>query len=1212
MFIGNSYAFPSSILYFSIVHITNTQNISTSQPFQQMLNVSYSLYKGYAASNFQNVEFFYSNGTIIPSWLEGYNYSRNAIYWLKIGSIPASSSITIYIGFALNSTNLFNNKTTGEAPQLSSTYAEYDDGANVFYAYFNANTPKSDFNLNSAISFSTTTYKGTKAIQLTGVTDTRNGVMTYEKPLPNQAYLEFAYFAAPSTSDNNAESSVGLGNSETATSINYYDGDAPSSTGSFSVQGFSDGSWSDNSVGTGTTQWQIDNFTYVPASSNVNGCEISPQVYCDTYTNELTSQSTLYLSFFYADADGVQLDALYNWVFVSSYPPNGVMPSVEFGNEINVPNLSIDSIIGNVSRVYGSELNITANDNNSNYIRLLINNKVVTPYKKNSSNYFNYISAGLDKVTAEENLYNSSNYINVTYYANISKKAISQSLTVLPNNSFYYNGIAPVIIDSLNESLVSGNIINYSLLNGSTYLTYILSKNVSTNFSNISGKYASASNYLFKVSSDGNENYTIVNTPQIRVNISRALPRLSITATPTLNYSNNGTSLIFHFRISSVDNQLPGNFYINNTIENSSIMNGTYNASYQPNTFIAKLNTSGNENYTSNSIQKTMEIKLGKLYLYLNGFQSNLTVTYPQPLNVSAYSIPSTLPIKLYINNTLITSSNGSLHYLKDLAAGLYKITVATNSSGIANVSFYQKINKSVPKLVLYPYYYSQIYNGSGIPINLNISSVNNQLFYQLYVNSSIVFIDDSNVTYTTNASAGLYRIKLYSPGNQNYSGIALDTILKIEKAKPVLKLLLNPDKSFYYNGMPLSLHGVVYSFNNQLSANLYINNMLVGVGYNISYSNSAPIEYKIVLETLGNGNYSASFENFNLTIMNLTGKRLLVSKTKLFNQSIMNTVFNVSRLNYKEQATVFRLFPSYNLSIPMPYNITPVTALSMPVLSNLNKSIITIYSTKNSSCFGNSLSSVLYGFNDSVNVNENNFGEVTYLFSLHKSVLLADNLSMADISLYRCSTTDHNWQEIPTFLVNKNDTSANYKAVSPGFSQYVIAEGPSLLSVENSSLTVEYIYEDGLPANYRWNATINNVTLQSTSGSPILTLIPYGQFKIKFYNLSSYASNATYSCKITYLPNIPQNSSLLGIAGIPIVVNYSVSRICLPTHKSAGYNLFIEFKYEIITVVVLIVVFVSFIILYTKRKVRNKKYYKKKHNNRHVNRRSTKKNNHK
>ena len=408
------------IKYYSPLIVSNYQQVSTSQPFQQMINISYSLYKGYAASNFQNVEFFYSNGTIIPSWLEGYNYSRNAIYWLKLSSMPAASSITIYTGFALNSTNLFNNKTIGEAPQLSPTYAEYDDGANVFYAYFNANTPKSDFNLNSAISFSTTTYNSINAIQLTGVTATRDGIMTYEKPLTNQAYLEFAYFAAPSTSYNNGEPSLGLGNSATATSISYYDGEDPSSTGSFSVQGVSDGTWGQNSLGTGTTQWQIDNFTYVPASSNVNGCEIFPQVYCDTYTNELTSQSTLYLSFFYADSDGVELDALYNWVFVSSYPTNGVMPSVEFGNETNVPNLSIDSIIGNVSEVYGSKLNITANDNNSNYIRLLINNKVVTPYKKNSSNYFNYISAGLYKVTAEENLSNSSNYINVTYYANIS------------------------------------------------------------------------------------------------------------------------------------------------------------------------------------------------------------------------------------------------------------------------------------------------------------------------------------------------------------------------------------------------------------------------------------------------------------------------------------------------------------------------------------------------------------------------------------------------------------------------------------------------------------------------------------------------------------------------------------------------------------------------------------------------------------------------
>ena len=74
----------------------------------------------------QNVEFFYANGTIIPSWLENYT-SGHAIWWVKTGSIAASSTLTIYMGFANKTTNLFNNKTTGEAPQLSSTYGEYDD-----------------------------------------------------------------------------------------------------------------------------------------------------------------------------------------------------------------------------------------------------------------------------------------------------------------------------------------------------------------------------------------------------------------------------------------------------------------------------------------------------------------------------------------------------------------------------------------------------------------------------------------------------------------------------------------------------------------------------------------------------------------------------------------------------------------------------------------------------------------------------------------------------------------------------------------------------------------------------------------------------------------------------------------------------------------------------------------------------------------------------
>ncbi len=121
------------------IKLTNTQSSATPSPFQEMLNVTSFSYKSYEASNLQNIEFFYPNGTVIPSWLEsGNSYTSNStIYWLRIGSIPSGSSKTVYMGFSSTSSNLLNGINIGEAPQLSSTYGEYDDGANVFNNYWN-------------------------------------------------------------------------------------------------------------------------------------------------------------------------------------------------------------------------------------------------------------------------------------------------------------------------------------------------------------------------------------------------------------------------------------------------------------------------------------------------------------------------------------------------------------------------------------------------------------------------------------------------------------------------------------------------------------------------------------------------------------------------------------------------------------------------------------------------------------------------------------------------------------------------------------------------------------------------------------------------------------------------------------------------------------------------------------------------------------------
>jgi hypothetical protein len=130
---------PSTLTSYEPITITNSQSSATPSPFQQMVNFTSSDpgFSSIATGNFgQNVEFFYYNGTVIPSWLESYTGS-NALWWLKVAAIPGGSSETVYVGFAPTTTNLFNTVNDGEAPQLSSTYAEYDDGNNVFINYDN-------------------------------------------------------------------------------------------------------------------------------------------------------------------------------------------------------------------------------------------------------------------------------------------------------------------------------------------------------------------------------------------------------------------------------------------------------------------------------------------------------------------------------------------------------------------------------------------------------------------------------------------------------------------------------------------------------------------------------------------------------------------------------------------------------------------------------------------------------------------------------------------------------------------------------------------------------------------------------------------------------------------------------------------------------------------------------------------------------------------
>ena len=135
-------------LYYVPVTLTNNQGSPTPNPFQVLIQPNPSLYSAREASDLGNVRFCLDTGcnAELYSWLEGCGSgapygacsttSTSATFWIKLTSSIAGNggTLTIYMTFLSTSTD-FDGIQAGEAPTLSGTYAQFDDGANVFTQY---------------------------------------------------------------------------------------------------------------------------------------------------------------------------------------------------------------------------------------------------------------------------------------------------------------------------------------------------------------------------------------------------------------------------------------------------------------------------------------------------------------------------------------------------------------------------------------------------------------------------------------------------------------------------------------------------------------------------------------------------------------------------------------------------------------------------------------------------------------------------------------------------------------------------------------------------------------------------------------------------------------------------------------------------------------------------------------------------------------------
>lgn len=329
---------PSGVLYYVPITLNNTQSTATPANFQQQLYINFSAFSSYVNSACSNLRFFSSTWVPLNAWLENASSTCNTdtedVVWVNMSTftIAAQSTATIYMGIYSTSTNNFNSAGPwGEAPELSSTYGQYDDGAKVFtwYENFAGTSLPSDvtvfddgvslYTVNNGITLSAQAYGEGTGIYKTSGLSSPFILETLQESKAGQGSTAYPVLAQ----QNSAPTSQGYAAIWTSLSSSYdfrmdaavaYDdiGGSPSSIGSISsisLPYVATIAW----LATGTEYVGL-NYTYSPTIGN-SALSLPSIVYPVLYDYGNTGSSSL---------------TAY-WLRTRTPPPNFVMPTVSFG-----------------------------------------------------------------------------------------------------------------------------------------------------------------------------------------------------------------------------------------------------------------------------------------------------------------------------------------------------------------------------------------------------------------------------------------------------------------------------------------------------------------------------------------------------------------------------------------------------------------------------------------------------------------------------------------------------------------------------------------------------------------------------------------------------------------------------------------------------------------------------------------------------------------
>ena len=340
---------PGVVEYVPIT-LTNAQTSPTPASFQQEVNVDWSAYGAYLASDVSNVEFFTTQWSPLYAWCESSctSGSTSSPVWVNLGgsTVPAGGSLEILMAFYPKTTGEFSaTGYWGEASDLSPTYGAYDNGAEVFM-YYNDGQTTAGLNVANGGSLGTSSMadpygKTTNVLALAGngaTTSSAETVAWYGSGVAGDGFVVDGWIDILATSDSstyNANALQAVRGASPSSLVDYLLGEGWS--GAMSAITYESGTT--NTVLATSNQTRATGWAW--STTSVSGTALANAIYSapsyeggtslatTSATDSNIGSSETYVGIAnWAGAAGQSY--FYQWK-VRAYPPSGAMPTAALG-----------------------------------------------------------------------------------------------------------------------------------------------------------------------------------------------------------------------------------------------------------------------------------------------------------------------------------------------------------------------------------------------------------------------------------------------------------------------------------------------------------------------------------------------------------------------------------------------------------------------------------------------------------------------------------------------------------------------------------------------------------------------------------------------------------------------------------------------------------------------------------------------------------------